>query len=86
MKRLSKTEAEKEVKEFFSGIKNKTPKEVKKIKKLAMKYNIKLKDYKKKFCKECFSLYENPKIRIHKGIKSMTCKNCGEISRYKIKN
>ena len=55
MKKLSKTETRKEIGEFFKDIKTKTPKEIKKIKKLAMKQNIKLGDKRKKFCQKCFS-------------------------------
>ena len=85
MKKISKTETEKEIKEFFKDIKNKTPKEVRKIKKLAMSHNIKLEDHRKKFCKNCYSPIEG-KIRIKDKIKSVRCKNCGHISRYKIKD
>jgi RNase P subunit RPR2 len=50
-----------------------------------MKYNIPLKNYRKKFCKKCFSPYKNSKIRI-KGDKKITvCENCGHINRLKIK-
>ncbi|HTY43806.1 MAG TPA: hypothetical protein VMC80_01035 [Patescibacteria group bacterium] len=81
----SKTEAEKEIKEFFRDIKNKNPNEVRKIKRLAMSQNIKLEDYRKKFCKNCYSPMKG-KMRIKKGIKSIKCENCGNISRYKIKD
>ena len=85
MVKLSKTEAQKEIKEFFENINQKNPKEIKKIKVLAMKYNIPLKNYRKKFCKKCFSPYKNSKIRI-KGDKKITvCENCGHINRLKIK-
>jgi len=84
MKKLSKTEAEKEIKEFFKNIQNKSPKEIKKIKKLAMRHNIKLGELRKKFCKKCY--FSRLKIL---GIKNKTkriiCKSCGEISRWKMK-
>ncbi len=41
-KELSKTEAKKQNQKFFIDIKDKTPKEIKKIKKLAMNHNIAL--------------------------------------------
>ena len=85
-KKLSKTEALKEIEKFFGDIKNKSPKEIRKIKKLAMAYNIPLKEKRKLFCKKCFSAYKNPKIRIKNKMKSVTCEGCGEISRYRIKN
>ncbi|MCK4647362.1 hypothetical protein KAT24_00335 [Candidatus Pacearchaeota archaeon] len=85
MKKPSKTEAKKEIKEFFSNIKDKTPKQIKKIKKLAMKNNIALGNLRKKFCKKCFFPYKNPKIRIKNNTKSVTCENCGYVVRWRIK-
>jgi len=84
MKKIPKPEAQKQIQEFFSNIKDKTPKEVKKIKKLAMRNKIPLKELRKKFCKKCFTPYKNPKIRIKKGIKSVKCENCDYISKWKI--
>ena len=84
MKRLSKSNANEEIKKFFSDIKNKTPKEIRKIKRLAMRYNIPLKEKRKLFCKKCLQPYKNLKIRIKDKIKSIKCKNCGYISRWKI--
>jgi RNase P subunit RPR2 len=85
-KTLSKTEARKKNEEFFSGIKEKFPKEIKKIKILAMKYNIPLKEKRKLFCKKCFFPYKNPKIRIKNKIKSVRCENCGYVAKWKVKN
>jgi len=85
MKKLSKPEAEKQIKEFFSNIKNKTPKEIKKIKRLAMKKNISLKGLRKKFCKKCFTPYKNPKVRIKDNIKKIICENCEYSTRWKLK-
>jgi len=84
-KKLSRTEAKKQIEEFFLNIKNKTPKEVKKIKKLAMGFNLPLKEKRKTFCKECLSPYKSPKIRIRNKIKSVVCKDCGYISRWRIR-
>ena len=84
MKKTSKTEAKKEIDEFFKDIKNKSPKEIKKIKRLAMSKKIPLKEKRKLFCKKCLSPYKNPKIRIKNKIKSIKCENCGYISRWKI--
>jgi len=83
-KLLSKLETKKQVEEFFLDIKNKTPKEIKKIKRLAMSHNIPLKEKRKLFCKKCYSAYRKPKIRIRKKIKSVECENCGEKSRWKL--
>ncbi|MEJ2267897.1 MAG: hypothetical protein P8X70_02365 [Nanoarchaeota archaeon] len=85
MKKISKTEAKKLIEEFFFNIKNKSPEEIKKIKKLAMKYNIQLGEKRKLFCKKCFHVFVDPSIRIKDGIISITCENCGYISRWKVK-
>lgn len=84
--KISKTAAQEQIKKFFNDIKNKTPKEIKKIKRLAMNKKIPLKEKRKLFCKKCLNPYLNKeKIRIKKGIKSVECKNCNYIARWKIK-
>ncbi len=83
MKKISKTNAEKEIKEFFENIKNKSPKEVKKIKKFAMSHNFPLKNLRKRFCKKCYS--PNLKIKsIKRGIKIIECENCRNLMRWKL--
>ncbi len=84
MKRLTKSEAEKEIKEFFENLEEKTPEEIKKIKRLTMEHNIKLGNLKKRFCKKCYSFLKNSEIRIRKGKRRVKCKNCGYVSRWKI--
>jgi RNase P subunit RPR2 len=84
LKKISKKEAEKKVSKFFLDIGNKTPKEVKKIKKLAMSFNLSLKEKRRGFCEKCFLPYQIPKIRIKNKIKSITCENCGHVNRCKI--
>lgn len=82
--KLSRKEVEEEINEFFLNIKQKKPEEIKKIKKLARSYSIKLGNYKKHFCKKCFS--PNLKIRgINNKIKRVECENCKNIMRWKIK-
>lgn len=84
MKKLSKTEAKKEIEDFFEDIKNKSPKEIKKIKKLAMKQSVKLGNLRKKFCRKCYS----PDLKIKsmkKRIKTIECKKCNSLMRWKIK-
>jgi RNase P subunit RPR2 len=85
MKKLSKTEARDHIYNFFQNTKNKSPDEIKDIKRLAMRHNIPLKEKRKKFCKKCFSDYKKSKLRIKNKIKSITCENCGYVSRWKIK-
>ncbi|MFH1501064.1 MAG: hypothetical protein ABIE22_03930 [archaeon] len=61
-----------------------TEKDFKKIKRIAMHSNIKLKELRRKFCKKCFS----PKLKVKsvkKGFKRVVCENCGYIARYRIK-
>lgn len=85
MKKLSKTELVQEVKTFFSEIKSKSPKEIKKIKKSAMNQNIPLKENRKLFCKFCLNPYSGKeKIRIKNKNKIVECLHCKKISRWKI--
>ena len=86
MKNISKKQAEKRVDDFFLDIKNKNSKQLKKIKSLAMNKKISLKERRKLFCKKCLTPYSgNEKIRIKKGRKSVECKNCGKVNRWKVK-
>jgi len=82
----TKEEAKEQINEFFSSIKGKNPKQIKKIKRLAMRNSIKLGKLRKKFCKKCLSPYINPKVRIKNKMKIIICKNCGHKSRWKVKN
>lgn len=84
-KEISKTEAIKKINECFKEIQNKNPKEIKKIKRLAMSFKIPLKEKRKLFCKNCLSPYIRPKIRIKNKIKIIECEKCGFVSRWKIK-
>ena len=84
-KSISKTEAKENISKSFKEIKSKTPKEIKKIKILAMSHNILLKEKRKLFCKKCLTPYKNAKIRIKKGMKSVECGNCGRVSRWELK-
>ena len=84
-KKIPKNDARKIIEDFFKNIKLKCPKEIKKIKRFAMKHNLPLKNNKKLFCKKCFMPYNTPKIRIKKGKKSVTCSECLYVSRWKIK-
>jgi len=86
-KKLSKTEAKEKIEEFFKeeSLKDATPKNIKKIKRLAVNKKIPLKEKKKLFCKKCLNPYSGKeKIRIQGGRKSVECLNCGYISRWKM--
>ena len=82
--KLSRKEIEQKIKEIFSN--NPSPKEIMKVKKLAMSRNIKIKGLRKRFCKKCYTLFDskNSEIRIKNKIKTIKCK-CGNINRYKLK-
>lgn len=82
--KLSRKEVEKEISEFFEEIEKRSPREVKKIKRLAMNKKIPLKEKRKLFCKYCFSHYGDSKTKVKRGIKSVECENCGKISRWRI--
>ena len=84
-KNISKTEARKEIKNFFDNIFNKSAKDVKKIKRLAMKHNIPLREYRKKFCKHCLNPYQTPSIRIKDDVLRIICDTCKNMSRWRIK-
>jgi len=81
LKKLTKSEAEQEIDNFFKNLQDKTPEDIKKIKRLSMKYNIKLGNKRKLFCKKCYFPLKNAKIRIRKNKKIVQCKNCSHIAR-----
>jgi RNase P subunit RPR2 len=84
-KDISRTEAKKKIDDFFKEIGSKSSKQIKKIKRTAMKHRISLKDNKKLFCKKCLTPYTFPKTRIKNKMKIIECENCGKINRWKIK-
>ena len=79
---LTKKEAQEKIDNFFKKD-DFTAEEVKKIKRLAMKFNIKLGLYKKTFCKKCL-LKLKGKLSINKMFKTIECKNCRYKNRFKI--
>jgi RNase P subunit RPR2 len=83
MEKLTKSEAEEKIKKAF--YRKLSPKEVRKVKRLAMKHNIKLGSLRKKFCKKCCSLLEGSKVRIKNKTKTVRCKNCSYVNRWKLK-
>ena len=84
-KAISKIEAKKQVEKFFKNIKDKSSKDVKKIKKLAMRHKIPLKENRKLFCKKCLYPHKNPSIRVKNGLIKINCGKCNYTSRWKIK-
>lgn len=84
--KLSRSEAEKQIKDFFKDIKEKTPEEIKKIKRLSANKKVSIKRYRNLFCKNCLSPFlGHEKIRIKEDMKSVECLNCKKINRIKIK-
>ena len=81
-KKVTKKEAEEKINEFFKK-ENFEAKDVRKIKRLAMSFNIKLGKHRKKFCGNCFFLLKG-KTRVTKTHKSVVCENCGFINRVKL--
>jgi len=80
---LSKTEARAKIDNFFK--KSDIDKEqLKKIRRLAMKFNIKLKEHKKTFCKACLSPLKG-QIRLTKTHKTIICAVCNFRNRFKLK-
>ncbi len=81
-KNLSKREAQDKINEFFKK-EYFGSKEVRKIKRLAMKHNIKLGKFRTKFCKKCLSQLKG-KTRISKTHKTIICQSCGYKNKFKI--
>lgn len=80
----SKKDVEKKIEDFFKNIKNKDSESIRKIKRLAMHYHIRLKDKRKKFCQKCFSTSLRTK-KIKNRMKLVECENCKKIYRWKVK-
>ena len=84
--KISKKESQQKINDFFKDIKNKSPKEIKKIKRLAMHYHIRLGQLRKTFCKKCLTPYSgNEKVRIKDNIRIIVCRNCEYVSRWIVK-
>ena len=83
MKRvISRIEAEKRIEKFFER-KRFSAEEVRKIKRLAMKYKIKIGNFRKFFCKKCFSKLKG-RISVTKNHKSVICQSCNFKNKYRI--
>ena len=81
--KLSKSQVEKKINEFFKK-ESFTSEEIRKIKRLAMKFKIKLGEYRKKFCKKCLSQLKG-KTRISKTHKTVECGKCRYKNKFKLK-
>ena len=81
--KISRKEAEQKIIEFFER-EMFGAEEARKIKKLAMQFNIKLGKYRRRFCRKCFSDLRNARVRINKNYMNIKCLNCSFTSRWKI--
>lgn len=80
--KLSKTEARTKIENFFKN-KDLEKEQLRKIRRLAMKFNIKLKEHRKTYCKACKSPLKG-NIRLTKTHKTLICKECGFRNKFKI--
>ncbi len=81
-KEISRGEAMKLIDEFFSKD-DFSAGEMKKIKKLSMKFRIRLGERRKNFCKKCLMKLKG-RIRIKGDCKVVECASCGYLNRIKI--
>lgn len=80
--KISKAEAFEKINNFFKkdGF---SPNEIKKIKRLAMKFKIKLLPYKNKFCKSCLFPLKG-RIRITRANKTIECSHCNHRNKFRL--
>ena len=83
-KSLSREEARKKIDNFFRRNELLKSGEIKKIKRLAMKYKIKLGKLRARFCKKCYTDLRSAKIRITNDHKIATCEKCGFVNKIRI--
>jgi RNase P subunit RPR2 len=83
MAELTRKEVQEKIDYFFKNLDGKSASDIKKIKKTAMKFNIRLGDLRKRFCKKC--LNTGLKVKgIKKGVKSAECSECRNLMRWKV--
>lgn len=79
---LSKTEAKAKIEEFFKN-KDLDKEKLRKIRRLAMKFKIPLKEKRRRFCKKCKTQLKG-QIRLTKTHKTIICKECGFRNKFRI--
>lgn len=79
---ITKTEAKEKISKFFQS-NDFTPEQLKKIKRISMKFNIKLGDYRKLFCRKCLNSLAG-KLSISKTHKTIICGHCGYKNKIRI--
>ena len=78
---ISKTQAKDKVDAFFER-KDFTSEDVKKIKRLAMRFKIRLGEKRRLFCKKCLSRLKG-KTKITRGYKTVLCEMCDYKNKFK---
>lgn len=84
MKKLSRKEAQEAVQKFFNNGRLE-PLSVKKMKTLAMAHRIRLKEYRKRFCKKCYVDLKLGRVRVTKTHKQVICGVCGSANRWALR-
>ena len=79
---LNRKQVEEKISEFFQQA-SFTPEQLKKVKRIAMKFNIKLGNYRRMFCKKCLNPLKG-KLSITKTQKTIECKHCGFRNKVRI--
>jgi RNase P subunit RPR2 len=79
---LNRKQVEEKIGEFFQQA-SFTPEQLKKVKRIAMKFNIKLGNYRRMFCKKCLNPLRG-KLSITKTHKTIECKHCGFRNKIRI--
>jgi len=80
--KFTKEQVKEKITRFFQS--KHLAKQVKKMKKLAMRHQIKLGKYRKKFCKKCYSMNLQTQS-IKNKLKRVKCGDCEYVARWKIK-
>jgi RNase P subunit RPR2 len=83
MKKTSRTEARKKIDDFFARD-TLDKKGVRKIKRLAMQFNLRMGKSRMRFCKKCYSDLKTGKVRITKTHKTIICPECETENKIKI--
>jgi RNase P subunit RPR2 len=80
--KITKSEVKKRIDEFFKS-ESYSAEEVKSIKRMAMRYKIRLGEYRKLFCKKCLSKLKG-RLKVSKTHKTVKCVNCNAENKHKI--
>ncbi|MFH1802079.1 MAG: hypothetical protein ABH864_01350 [archaeon] len=80
--KTSRSEAREEIELFFRR-RDFCPEEVRKIKKVAMRFRIRLADHKRRFCKRCLSKLDGL-TKVSKAYKSVECQKCGFKNKFRL--